>query len=243
MRHNYVLLRSLLLHCYYIIVTHYYLTFAIIAYYYKFIITSILHQYYINITILWKHHYIVITKEKSCNNDPIVTCYAESMLPLLRHYYVIIIISSLQWVQLFNNYYTLLHISVSRTCRWWQHPVAAAGRRRRSNLPSRSLAGAAVRPYVPRERCGLRQRLLYPDHLHRQKARGRYKKGRRKPSASIVPGSTNWLYSGSGRLGDSVPWSSIQISMGLENGSCRLSPASIMTAWTVVAHANPPPFS
>ena len=51
------------------------------------IITSLLHHYYIINTSSLRHHYVIITKGKSCNNDCIITCYANGMPPFLPHYY------------------------------------------------------------------------------------------------------------------------------------------------------------
>ena len=42
------------------------------------------------ITSLLRHYYFIITKRKSCNNDCIITCYANGMPPLSRHYYTLL---------------------------------------------------------------------------------------------------------------------------------------------------------
>ena len=45
-----------------------------------------------------RHYYVIITEQKSCNNDGIITCYVNGMPLLLRHYYalffIIIILST-----------------------------------------------------------------------------------------------------------------------------------------------------
>ena len=97
-----LLLRSLSLHYYYVLLHYYYINlyYVLLQFFYYIIVTSLL-----------RHCYVTITKRKSCNNDGIITCYANGM-PLLRHYYVL-----LRHYYADLCYYSLLLISVSRTCR------------------------------------------------------------------------------------------------------------------------------
>ena len=98
-----LLLRSLSLHYYYVLLHYYYINlyYVLLQFFYYIIVTSLL-----------RHCYVTITKRKSCNNDGIITCYANGMPPLLRHYYVL-----LRHYYADLCYYSLLLISVSRTCR------------------------------------------------------------------------------------------------------------------------------
>ena len=124
--HYYVLLLFLLLHCYYIIITYYY-----IIYYYillHFIITLLLHHYY---ALLKDHYYLLLRQHYHL---------------LLHHYYVIItsllshysqfqkqvIMSSFLRIMHFlflhyyfvithyYHYYQLLHVTKGATCRYYQ---------------------------------------------------------------------------------------------------------------------------
>ena len=106
-----LLLRSLLLHYYYVLLFYYYINHYYVSlqlYYY-----ILLRHYYIIITLLLRYYYVIITKRKSCNNDGIITCYANGMPPLLHYYYAL-----LRHYYVDLCYYPLLLISVSQTCRW-----------------------------------------------------------------------------------------------------------------------------
>ena len=79
-----MLLRILLLHCYYIIITYYYM--IIITYYYEIIITC----YYVIITSLLRNYYLIITSLFQMAKQVIMS----PLLPIMHfrffHYYIII---------------------------------------------------------------------------------------------------------------------------------------------------------
>ena len=104
------LLRHYYIHYFYIIITYYYiLSYYVLLQNHYYVL---LHHYYTIITLLLHHYYFIITKGKSCNNDYIITCYAKGMHLLLHYYYVL-----LRHYYIGFYYYSLLSISVSRTCR------------------------------------------------------------------------------------------------------------------------------
>ena len=107
----YVIITFTILHHYYNIITHYYIFYYYLLlqnYYYV-----LLHHYYSIITLLLHYYYFIFTEGKSCKNDYIITCYAKGMTLLLHYYYVLLC----HYYTGFY-YYSLLPISISRTCRW-----------------------------------------------------------------------------------------------------------------------------
>ena len=105
-----LLLHFQLLHCYYTIVTYYYI--LIITYYYDIIIT----HYYIIITSLVIHYYTIITSLLHHNSQSQKHVIMISLLHIMHyhcfHYYIVI--------THYHHYYPLLHVTTGNgaTCRW-----------------------------------------------------------------------------------------------------------------------------